>query len=263
MNIPPDVNDPNCYCKSCQTKYKSRQTYRFHLKNTDNIVITRPRRQPLFDPTMSVDDTKHLNNASCAICKFTYISRYQYRLHMKRIHQVGRNNTPVHRIISIANPSIQPDPNDPNFYCKSCQTHYSSRQKYRQHIKLSHTDVKLDRCGARHHITVEMDAEDRDNTRCKICNKDYSTRWNYRKHMNMVHRDGKREPVRKGALRRKIDTSIAPIWDDPSNHCRSCKKTYSTKSTYRVHFRKFHSGILQGAKQLPASNTTQQMQLRN
>lgn len=59
--------------------------------------------------------------------------------------------------------------------------------------------------------------------------------------MNTIQKDGKREPV--GAS--KGDASIIPIWMIQVFIVDPAEKTYSTKSNYQIHIKKFHSDVLQ------------------
>lgn len=84
-------------------------------------------RAALFDPTISIDDTKNPNNTSCVICKMKYSSIKSFQSHMRNYHSDGRN-TPVDRSKHVGckrrksvNPNIQSDPTDPSFFCRSCR----------------------------------------------------------------------------------------------------------------------------------------------
>lgn len=116
------MNDSNFYCKSCQYSYKSSTVYREHLKNVHKMEQTSLRKKAPFDPTISEADTKNPENTSCIICKRKYSSRNSYQYHMKHIHK-EITITPIRtrRSTIITNPNIQPDPNDSNFFYRSCQ----------------------------------------------------------------------------------------------------------------------------------------------
>lgn len=89
-NILPNINDLNFYCNSCQLTYSSRSEYRRHLKRIHKTEIAPLVQQPIYDPTISVDDTKNPNNTSCAICKLIYSNKQRYQKHMKTIHKDGK-----------------------------------------------------------------------------------------------------------------------------------------------------------------------------
>lgn len=185
-NVKPDIDDPHYYCKSCQLKYKNRNSYRAHLLRMHKMEMPLLIRMPVYDPIISADSAKDPNR-TCTICKIKYSTKCVYQRHMKKFHQDGRN-TPIKKISCIANPHIQPEPNDPNFYCASCKKDYSTKVRYHDHIRLHHIDVKLsNREFPVIPIMMEMDAGDHTNKRCTICNHEYTTRRSYRKHINLAH----------------------------------------------------------------------------
>lgn len=195
-NISPNVYDPNYYCTSCQFTYKTHVIFRQHLQIVHKMELTSLRKTTLFDPTISVSDTNNPNNASCAICKTKYSDKYTYQKHLKKFHKDG-NNTPVIRRKVVCNPDVQPDPNDPNIYCASCQRQLKSKVCFRRHIRKFHPEVKLDKTRPQKisPFMAKMDAGNPNNTRCTICDKNYSSRHNFRGHIVTVHMDGKREPM--------------------------------------------------------------------
>lgn len=136
-NILPDVDDPNFYCKSCQLTYKNRTKFRKHIRKIHKMELAHITRQLIHDPTAAMADLEHPENTSCTICMIKYTDKYLYRRHMKRVHQMDLNNK--------VDPNIQPDPEDPNFYCKPCQRHYSTRKYFRHHIRLFHPSTKLEK----------------------------------------------------------------------------------------------------------------------
>lgn len=181
---------------------------------------------------------------------------------MKNTHKDGRS-MPVNRANIIPISSIQPDPNDPNFFCRACKRHYINKYGYFMHIRLIRPDTKLDNIKREAIITpimAEIDAGNHDNKPCTICDYEFSTRGSYKMHMNTIHRDGNRKPA---ALRRfntaMTDTSIIPIWNDPNHYCQSCRRMYANKKSYQVHIKNFHSKALQESMQLSTSSPTTSM----
>lgn len=255
-NILIDIDDPKLFCKPCQVKYKTLNSFRGHLQRIHKMELIPLSKKPVLDPTISVQDVENADNASCTICKFTYSCKRTYQRHMKYVHKNGKKTTPIHRIKNRINLNIQPDPNDLNFYCPSCQLQYLSRHSYRAHIRKFHPTIKLETkkiSSGISPIIAEIDAGNDRNTRCTICDRGYKSRRRYKYHMKVYHKNGKREPV--GSTRRKSipNPNVIPKWDDPANHCRSCSKSYSTKGNYQTHIKKIHSDVLQAAKQLSTS----------
>lgn len=142
-NISPGIGDPNFYCRSCQSNYKTGADYRDHLRHVHKMKLSPLKKRTAIDPNISDADTKNPNNTSCAICKFTYSSTTQYRKHMEKFHKDGKN-TPLKRSVRMSNRNIKPDPNDSNLVCNPCQTRYARRDSFRRHIRLLHPNVLPD-----------------------------------------------------------------------------------------------------------------------
>lgn len=245
-DILPDIHDPNFYCKSCKVKLKSRRRYRNHLKCVYKMELEPIAKPRIYDPTISVNDTKKADNTSCVICKFKYSTQKYHKRHTEIFHKDGRNtpikNGPRRRGV---NPHIQPDPNDPTFYCVSCNRHCSSRNDYRIHILLIHPNVQLEDINMRAIISplmAEMDAGDENNKKCTICDWEYSDRSNYRKHMNSIHKNGKREPVAQVMNRLKLESIIAEIdaGDHNNTRCTICGTYYNSRHHYKDHIGRTH-----------------------
>lgn len=209
----PDINDLNLFCKSCQLNYKTRADYRVHLRAVHKMKLTPLLKKAVFDPTISVNDTSDPKNAGCVICKRRYCSRPTYLRHMRNIHKNDGNES-AHNLNTKTNHNIQPDPNDPNFYCAACKKPYLSQQTYRRHIHTKHQNVKVERVRflpAISPLVLEMDAGGRNNTRCKICDRDHNTRSTYLDHMRRTHKNGKRDPVPpRRAYKAYVDISVIP-----------------------------------------------------
>lgn len=142
-NISPDINDPNLYCKSCQVKFKSIRTYCTHLQGMHKMELALLRQRAVFDPTISSDDSKNPNNTSSAICKFKYSTKVAYQQYMRKYHKDGKGTPVVRRRARTINRNIQPDSNDPNFFCRSCQKQYPSRHSFSMHIYRSYPRVPI------------------------------------------------------------------------------------------------------------------------
>lgn len=190
-DISPDINDPNNYCKSCQVTYRNRTRFRKHLRRVHKMELTPLRKQTIFDPAISTSDLrKGSNKTSCTICKLKYGSKIYLQQHMDKHHSNGKD-TPIHNKLTIlANSNIQPDPNNPNAYCQSCERRYSNRSTYIQHIKAIHPDIEVDvKRSPPNPIRLNVDAGNCNNRRCTICEIDFDSRQSYLQHMNRVHKN--------------------------------------------------------------------------
>lgn len=101
-------------------------------------------KKSTFDPNISVADTQNPNNTSCTICEVKYYCKKYYQQHMEKSHSNG-SNTPlkISRRKEILDSKILPNPDDPNYYCASCQKKISSRSTYRSHIGIFQLNVGL------------------------------------------------------------------------------------------------------------------------
>lgn len=172
LNILPDTDDPNFYCRSSQLKYKTRCTYNKHLQFIYKMELKPLRKKTVFNTTISINNTKNPNNASCFICKHRYSSKGNYQKHTMIVHKDGINML-VNRPKTMCNPDINPDPSDPNFNCSSCQRKYANYYCYCQHIRHYRTNVQLEHLSTVTPVMAGMDAGNPNNTSCTICERDF------------------------------------------------------------------------------------------
>ncbi|KAL9540755.1 hypothetical protein MBANPS3_009501 [Mucor bainieri] len=204
INIEPDVNDPNNYCKSCESYYSSRYLYRGHLRATHHMVLgtevwTKPRADVHPDPQDP--------NAYCRSCQRFYSNQGVYREHLKTVHKAD-----LDRLRPVRNTDmIPPDWNDPNLHCSSCDSTFKSRPPIKKSPRK--TDLVL-------------------NNYCNVCKRSYKHTKAYRAHCKKVHG---LEPVKFA------NPNVAPDINDPDNYCKTCDKHMSSKTIFKSHLRLIHS----------------------
>jgi hypothetical protein len=146
LNIIPDHNDPNFYCRSCQVHYKRFQHFRRHIQSIHKIKLEPLRKKRIiFDPSITPNNTRDPGNTSCTICRIDYRSIMTYNHHMKTVHKNG--NKKAVKGISRVNPNVKPDADDPNSYCRSCQYKFTRKGNYHFHIQQAHIqehDISFD-----------------------------------------------------------------------------------------------------------------------
>lgn len=213
----------------------------------------------IFDPTISLDDTHDLKNTSCTIRKIKYGSRKYYQQHMNKYHKNGKDTPITTRTKTAVDPNIQSDPNDPNFFCRSCQKVYPSQYHLRAHIHHYHPEFKMKK--SQDHlipIIMEIDARHPNNKRCTICEREFANRYSYIRHMDTIHKDGKREP--RWNLQKEEKQALVIVWfhlwDDPNNYCRSCRRAYGNKYSYQRHLKAIHRNVLQESMKLATLSST-------
>ncbi|KAG2203008.1 hypothetical protein INT47_013224 [Mucor saturninus] len=133
---------------------------------------------------------------------------------------------------------VQPDPDDPNFHCKSCQRNYRGRKNYRDHLQRIHF-LRLRDCRMPEvYRDIEIDVNDPKNIFCIYCKTKYSDVDHYRRHMKKIHKNGRTEPVKGKA---KVNPLIVPDVYDPNFYCKSCKITLRRRAAYRYHLFIMHN----------------------
>ncbi|CAO3619697.1 unnamed protein product [Mucor fragilis] len=103
--------------------------------------------------------------------------------------------------------STEPDINDPNFHCSSCNFTYKSQPRYWKHLRRTHNIIQTSRYPINHDILPDWNDP---NCHCRSCNRSYSSRANYNYHCRHIH--GMEKPV-------KLETDF-PDANDPNNYCK-------------------------------------------
>lgn len=100
----------------------------------------------------------------------------------KKVHKMmDATITPVKQV----NPSILPDEDNPDFYCKSCKFKYSNKGSYRYHLKFIHRMGLTSKFlpGPQYNPNIkEIDEKSVENTSCFIRELVFGTRKLYLNH---------------------------------------------------------------------------------
>lgn len=134
-------------------------------------------------------------------------------------------------------PELQPDPKDPNFYCKVCRRKYRGKKNFRFHLQYIHFMKLEDSHMPKVYPDMVVDVNDPYNTCCIYCKTQYSDGDHYRRHMKKVHKNGRTKPV-KG--KPQVNPHIIPDLYDPNFYCKSCKVTMRKRHAYRYHLFSIH-----------------------
>lgn len=133
-NIPPDIGDPNNHSKSCQSNYKNQESYRQYLKTVHRRKLSPLKQKATIDPATCVDGLQNPNNIDSA--RLTHSSKRTYNLRRATLaHEDGKYALSSSTILNN-----QPDRNDPDWYCSSCEKRYANHHNYRRHIQLVHPE---------------------------------------------------------------------------------------------------------------------------
>lgn len=139
----------------------------------------------------------------------------------------------VHSIYQSAlkKTSLEPDTEDPNNSCRTCQKKYSSRRGYRRHLRLIH-QMKLALLPAK--INDESRPGPDDATYyCDVCKKSWVERVGYRAHCRNVHYKI------LGYYCISNPSAIIDI-NHPKFYCAQCEHSYCNKQGFKSHLKKIH-----------------------
>lgn len=141
------------------------------------------------------------------------------------------------------NSKVLPDPDDPNFYCESCDAKYPTRTRYHYHIKYIHK-IQLAPLKVSPIYDPNMkkiDENDVKSTSCFLCKLTFGTRNLYRRHRRRHLRNGRMNSELNYSRRKvPIDTNILPDIDDPNGYCKVCDRKSTSLKVYINHIRFFH-----------------------
>ncbi|OAD04188.1 C2H2-type zinc finger transcription factor [Mucor lusitanicus CBS 277.49] len=105
---------------------------------------------------------------------------------------------------------LEPDVNDPNFYCRSCNHTYPHKHVYRQHLKRFHK-MKLRSLNLLNKNPAILPDWNDANFHCNSCNRTYASLPSYHLHCRTIH------DLR--APQKPTGVPGVPDIDDPNNHC--------------------------------------------
>lgn len=226
LDLEPNIDNPNHYCKACEFVCKSKNTYRGHLQKVHHMILTalkrrRPSKGRLRNNIMpDPEDPK----CYCLSCQRTYPNRSLYRVHLRKFHGLR-----LKRPKFIINPDITPNWNDPDFHCASCNRTYKSKKTYKEHCtKAHHMKSPANRRGIE-----QVDLGD-GSTYCKVCQLNFKGKKQYRAHCRYKH---------GAALVKSVKPQAVPDMNDPTNYCKLCGKRFGSTLQLRRHLFALHNMI--------------------
>ncbi|KAL9545598.1 hypothetical protein MBANPS3_007066 [Mucor bainieri] len=274
VDLEPDVQYPNSYCKSCDKTY-TLYTYRHHLESVHHMVL-----KPLPRTKIQNDKIPDPNNPDChcASCDHKYSSKWGLLRHCQTIH--GMENARLKKVRQILSQPKEtlPDLHDPDFFCKTCGITSRSKKQFRSHCyhvhKMRPLSLRPPRLKTGQHISTSLKyycyvcsrpfcekrqlhkhlfvmhcfddislnqpsdkKPDIDDPKlyCCVCNRSYTNRVNFKTHVRAVHSVGVEDEKKK---------KLQPDVDDPDDYCRVCDRKYASKRKYRNHLRFVHFMVL-------------------
>lgn len=266
IDLEPDFNDPNHYCKSCEKHSIGWPAYRNHLRSIHHLSV-KSLQQKVQPESVTPDPSGP--DYRCSSCSLAFQNKQAYQEHMKK-HPEMKPST-----ASACNSHDElPDCNDPSIYCASCNFTYASKRTYIQHYRNMHIS-KTPKNPAR------STAADLHNPKryCKVCRLNFKTAKAFKRHSDHVHEHAKlfANPEVKSTVmdlmcsceasetsyfsdgndQRHLLTHVHQVNcsrqaqvqekvkrknnDDTNSYCRFCDKTLSSKPAFINHLFLIHS----------------------
>jgi hypothetical protein len=179
-----------------------------------------------------ITEILYFENSSycCQTCNKSFTAKIGLHIRLRRVHKLN-----ILSPQAIRYPHLQPDIDDPNFYCFGCDKTLGSYSIFYSNLKNIHnmTDIPRKRQILPYpHLTPDID--DRTNLYCKACAKTLANRHTYISHLKLIHK------MNVMYSQEIVKPELMPDIDDPNFYCRACKKTFSSRRFYHCHLVSTH-----------------------
>ncbi|KAL9545556.1 hypothetical protein MBANPS3_007091 [Mucor bainieri] len=176
---------------------------------------------------------------SCRSCNQTRATLRSLLDHRKEAHSINiRKNCPIKHL------TLEPDIDDVNHYCRTCEKHFSARQYYKQHLTSTHhmiitpSSKQPEQMHARQQddkLINALSSISKFNHYCKPCQRFYCFQSSYDMHVLVAH-------SAPSALQSSTTTQLAAgTAHQPANrYCLMCNKTIS-KDYFKLHTTLLHA----------------------
>lgn len=267
-HIQPDTEDPNTvFCKSCDFTFDSIKIYRKHLIDLHKLEITplppaandeqQPQQEEDEDDEVAIFGQLEIDdpsNCTCRLCEHKFSEHSYFLKHMRDYHDV---QVTLKSRVSSARHNVLPDLDDPDSFCKSCNSKFVNRSKYCRHLTCAHGIIAKNP----HELTVP-DYND-PNFFCRSCKLKHPTKNSYINHLILHHNykgqviveekeeeeesgdevegvkneDSNSSGMSQGEQQQggKSSSTKPPDPNDPDFYCTICNFYYSTKMGFQKH----------------------------
>lgn len=125
----PIIDFDTNYCNVCDKKYCHKHSYRRHLIEVHEMVVSKTNSRPVLrrDKIPVIDEAQRF----CTACSITYSTRSIYRQHLQVIHDIL---LPAAGIKTTEKPDID----NPNNHCTACKRDYSCKGSFFRHLESVH-----------------------------------------------------------------------------------------------------------------------------
>lgn len=86
VDLQPDIDDANFFCRSCERPHVDRHLYYTHLKRVHHMLL-QPFKKPI-DPSVQPDIFNA--NHHCTVCKKEFVNKTGFKRHLILVHKIDR-----------------------------------------------------------------------------------------------------------------------------------------------------------------------------
>ncbi|KAL9536637.1 hypothetical protein MBANPS3_012494 [Mucor bainieri] len=172
--------------------------------------------------------TRGLSYYHCPFCEIKFADFRSVVNHRRAVHNLsGYSRTIKHM-------NLEPDVDNPNNTCQSCEKTYCSKKSYRDHlVKVHYVAFERKRVGPVNNMTPDPHDP---NFYCCSCNYTYTSLPGFKAHLLRMHNI--RVPPTHISIIKNPD--VLPDWNDPNYYCSSCEHHFKTRSSFSVHCINIH-----------------------
>ncbi|KAL9545297.1 hypothetical protein MBANPS3_007215 [Mucor bainieri] len=196
----------------------------------DNVQIKQEDDMPKSEALVNAKETGSKGYCYyCRICKAVFANIQSAIDHRRSFHNLYPRKASM-----IKHMDLEPDIDDPNNFCQSCEITYSKRKLYRHHLTYAHHMLlQTKRVGPLNNLIPDPYDP---NFHCCSCETTYPHKYSYRHHLKHIH-SIRMAPNYRTTIK---NTDVLPDWNDPTYYCPSCERHYKKKMLFRAHCRKIH-----------------------
>ncbi|KAL0141260.1 C2H2-type zinc finger transcription factor [Mucor lusitanicus] len=211
------------------------------------------------EPT-NVDYKQHVENKdvpdllgdayyySCRSCNQTRSNLKSLLEHRQQVHMKSqRKDCPIKHV------SLEPDIDDANYYCRTCEKRFLTRRHYKQHLNLTHHMVIIKSSSRQqsHHHQQHVRLKDAQQSinkfshYCRPCQVFYCSQSSYDAHVLVAHNSTSSPSLQRNTTiaqqqqRATADTAQQHAAEE-NRYCFICNKTIS-KDYFRLHTTLLHT----------------------
>ncbi|GAN01924.1 hypothetical protein MAM1_0014d01361 [Mucor ambiguus] len=207
------------YTKDVQIIIHQLQDVADELAERPDIEIKVERTTKVEDGLQNARNNNDIYYYCCNLCGDKLLDLRSTLLHKQEVHNIS-HRTRYKRM------NLEPDVDDPNNYCATCEKTFSTKDSFEYHLKTLHFIVRV-------REVLEPDVDD-PNFYCQSCDFTYMNQKFYYKHLKSYHGIKVRS---SSSSRHKSNMPKITKKQQKRNKicCRACGADFSSKKNYAYH----------------------------